>query len=166
MFDNRGVGLVSTLRSLAVNGAAASSGLTALVEQLPARLEAIAECGIPDTIVHGDAHPGNARRGVADPLWFDWGDSFVGTPLFDLMTADRYTPSVQRLWLSQWAERVPGSQPERAWGLLGRWPTFGWLRCSKRSSIRLSRPSTSTIGTTLRCTFTPLRSTTRPRAPV
>ena len=35
--------------------------LDVLVEGLPERFAALAACGIPDTLVHGDFHPGNVR---------------------------------------------------------------------------------------------------------
>jgi len=31
--------------------------------ELPARLARIERCGLPDTLVHGDLHPGNTRIG-------------------------------------------------------------------------------------------------------
>jgi Phosphotransferase enzyme family len=37
------------------------AALTGFVEQLPARLAEIASCGLPDTLAHGDFHPGNLR---------------------------------------------------------------------------------------------------------
>ena len=33
--------------------------LEALLAELPARVAAIADCGVPDTLVHGDFHSGN-----------------------------------------------------------------------------------------------------------
>ncbi|GAA2498771.1 phosphotransferase [Winogradskya humida] len=36
-------------------------GLDDLLDELPARLAAIAACGLPDTLIHGDLHPGNVR---------------------------------------------------------------------------------------------------------
>ena len=35
--------------------------LDALIEGLPQRFAALEDCGIPDTLVHGDFHPGNVR---------------------------------------------------------------------------------------------------------
>ena len=47
------------------------------------RFAEIASCGLPDTLVHGDFHPGNFR-GTADRLMLlDWGDSGIGHPLLD-----------------------------------------------------------------------------------
>ena len=40
------------------------AGLDAFVAGLPARFAAIDACGLPDTIVHGDFHPGTCAAGV------------------------------------------------------------------------------------------------------
>jgi hypothetical protein len=52
----------------------------------------------------------------------DWGDGFIGHPLFD-MTAmlERAGDSKQRVrqeWVQAWAEAVPGSDPAQAAELL------------------------------------------------
>ena len=52
-----------------------------LVAGLAARFAAIAACGIPDSLVHGDFHQGNVRSGGADMVVLDWGDCGVGHPL-------------------------------------------------------------------------------------
>jgi hypothetical protein len=54
------------------------------VAGLPNRLAAVAGCGLPVTLVHGDAHPGNARGPDTAPTLLDWGDSRVGQPARDL----------------------------------------------------------------------------------
>jgi hypothetical protein len=43
-----------------------------LVRGLPARLPAIAECGVPDTLVHGDFHPGNVAGRPDGYVILDW----------------------------------------------------------------------------------------------
>jgi aminoglycoside phosphotransferase (APT) family kinase protein len=91
--------------------------LQRLLDGAPERLEAVEACGLPDVLVHGDAHPGNARLGLTVPIWFDWGDSCVGNPLLDLAALPDDHPVVPR-WLDRWAAAVPGSDPHRAWGLL------------------------------------------------
>ena len=50
---------------------------------LPDRVAAVAACGVPDTLVHGDFHPGNVAGRPDDYVILDWGDSFVGHPLLD-----------------------------------------------------------------------------------
>ena len=43
----------------------------------------MAACGIPDTLVHGDFHPGNVRGADDRLVLLDWGDCGVGHPLLD-----------------------------------------------------------------------------------
>jgi hypothetical protein len=96
--------------------------LRRFVAELPARFEALAATGIPDTIVHGDAHPGNARGVPTDPetvTILDWGDCGVGHPLLDQPAfLDRVPPAaaghLQGLWHDAWRAAVPGADPDRA----------------------------------------------------
>jgi hypothetical protein len=53
------------------------------VAGLERRFADVAACGLPDTLVHGDFHPGNLRGGADALTLLDWGDSFVGNPLLD-----------------------------------------------------------------------------------
>ncbi|MEO5965681.1 MAG: phosphotransferase [Candidatus Limnocylindrales bacterium] len=54
--------------------------LRAFIGGLDARFAVVAACGIPDTLVHGDFHPGDVR-GEAEALRIlDWGDTGVGSP--------------------------------------------------------------------------------------
>ncbi len=50
-------------RNAATLPAEVRAALDDFVAGLPARFDAIASCGIPDTLVHGDFHPGNVRGG-------------------------------------------------------------------------------------------------------
>lgn len=91
-------------------------GLERLIDGLPERFAAIEECGLPDTLVHGDLHPGNVR--VGDRLTImDWGDCHIGHPAFDIL---RLTGDVDRpgalldAWAARWRRSVPGSDPLRA----------------------------------------------------
>ena len=64
--DWRGPGLTARIadtvqRRSADLPAADAATLAELVSGLPARFEAIDACGLPDTLVHGDFHPGNVR---------------------------------------------------------------------------------------------------------
>jgi hypothetical protein len=100
-----------------------SRPLRALVEGWDARFSAIEECGVPDVLIHGDAHPGNARIGVHPPLVFDWGDSGYGHALLDLAVLDRHYPApaaaqLRRQWIGLWEDAVPGCDAERAWRLI------------------------------------------------
>ncbi|MBI4943236.1 MAG: phosphotransferase [Actinobacteria bacterium] len=58
-----------------------------LVDTLPDLLAREAACGVPVTLVHGDFHPGNVRGVPGRWRILDWGDSCVGRPAVDLVTA-------------------------------------------------------------------------------
>ena len=97
--------------------------LDTLVAGLPARLTAIDECGVPDTLVHGDFHSGNVAGRPGGYAILDWGDSFLGHPLLDeLAFTERLPPSgrlAARAWfVSDWKAIVPGADPARAADLL------------------------------------------------
>ena len=97
--------------------------LAAFVAGLPGRFQRLAACGVPDTLVHGDFHPGNVRGDDASLALLVWGDCGVGHPLLDQpafigrIRADAVGP-VRALWSRAWRETVPGSDPERAAELL------------------------------------------------
>ena len=44
----------------------------------------LAGCGLPDTLVHGDLHPGNVARIDGELAYFDWTDACIAHPFFDL----------------------------------------------------------------------------------
>lgn len=96
--------------------------LDRLVSGLPNRLSEIDGCGLPPTLVHGDFHPGNFRGLSGSLVLLDWGDSFVGHPLFDrtamLERAGAGKKRVAQRWIKAWAAAVPGSEPARAAKLL------------------------------------------------
>ncbi|MEU4240283.1 aminoglycoside phosphotransferase family protein [Actinoplanes sp. NPDC026619] len=97
-------------------------GLEELVDGLPARFSAVAECGLPDTLVHGDLHPGNVRTGPDGKLTImDWGDCTIGHPAFDILrlTEGLDDPEpVVRQWAYRWVKSRPGAEPMRAAELL------------------------------------------------
>jgi hypothetical protein len=97
--------------------------LDGFVAGLPARFAEIAACGLPDTLVHGDFHPGNLRGQAGALTLLDWGDSFVGHPLLDQPAfldriADAAVTPAQRHWHAAWRAAAPGSDPDRASALL------------------------------------------------
>jgi hypothetical protein len=94
-------------------------GLRAVLDGLPRRLDEIAQCGLPDTLVHCDLHPGNARVGSGSAVLMDWGDSAVSHPALDILrlTGELTGPEAQELiaaWALRWRAAVPGSDPARA----------------------------------------------------
>jgi aminoglycoside phosphotransferase (APT) family kinase protein len=97
--------------------------LRLLVEGLPDRLATIASYGLPDALVHGDLHPGNAHSGDGQPVIIDWGDSFIGNPAFDVLRltqtlADSDARPIVEQWDARWQADVPGSEPIQALDLL------------------------------------------------
>jgi aminoglycoside phosphotransferase (APT) family kinase protein len=97
--------------------------LAALATSLPTRVAAIVDCGVPDTLVHGDFHAGNVAGRPGGQVILDWGDSFVGHPLLDELAFVQRLPvpvrTAARGWFVQaWHQISPGSQPERAAELL------------------------------------------------
>lgn len=111
------------------------AGLDAFVAGLPARFDAIAACDLPDTIVHGDFHPGNVRGGGdlrGDEgagagnhalTLLDWGDCGIGNPLLDLSAFLDRVPAEARAtvrdhWTDAWRRHRPGSDPVEAMRLV------------------------------------------------
>ena len=93
--------------------------LAALLGGLDRREADLAACGLPDTLVHGDVHPGNTRGDAERLVLMDWGDCGVGHPLLDapalLSRLDAPAATVVRsAWDRAWREAVPGSDPRRA----------------------------------------------------
>ena len=94
-----------------------------LVDGLPDRIDAIGRCGVPETLTHGDYHPGNVRGRHGQFLIMDWGDSSVSHPLTDELAFTRRLPAADRAaaagWFTAaWQARIPGCEPDRAAELL------------------------------------------------
>jgi hypothetical protein len=121
--DLRGERLATLVRAVAERHGAAISGITALVAGLDERLSAVRRCGLPDTLVHGDFHPGNVRGDGRRTVILDWGDCFIGHPVFDAlrMVGDLEGGTARDLldiWVRQWQQTVPGCDPATAVDLL------------------------------------------------
>ena len=101
------------------------AAVESLVDGLAARLDEIAACGLPDTVLHGDMHPGNWRRDGDRLTLLDWGDVGVGNPMVDQrafverLADPELRERISALWTRLWAEQVPDSDPARAAYLLG-----------------------------------------------
>ena len=97
--------------------------LESLVASLPQRFADIASCGVPETLVHGDFHPGNLIGDGERLVLIDWGDSGVGHPLLDHAAFVEGLDPVDRAavidhWSARWRSAVPGCDPDRAAALL------------------------------------------------
>src|ERR1044072_9173056 len=93
--------------------------LADFVRGLPGRFEAIDQCGIRDTLVHGDFHPGNFRGNGRALTLLDWGDNGVGHPLlyqpafFDAIP-EECVEAVRAHGVEQWRAASPRCDPARA----------------------------------------------------
>jgi phosphotransferase family enzyme len=97
--------------------------LDSFVIGLADRFAQVASCGLPDSLVHGDFHPGNFRGDQTTLVLLDWGDCGVGHPLLDEPAfLDRIpaeaVEAVSRHWHAEWTRAVRGSDPDRASRLL------------------------------------------------
>ncbi|MGW4498613.1 phosphotransferase family protein [Micromonospora sp. NPDC004336] len=100
-----------------------TSPVESVLAGLPARLDEVGGCGLPETLVHGDLHPGNVRACEGRNVVIDWGDAFVGHPAFDVLRLTEGLPAddaapVLSEWCARWRADVPGCAPERAVELL------------------------------------------------
>jgi phosphotransferase family enzyme len=97
--------------------------LDELVAELPGRFAALGSCGVPETLVHGDFHPGNWRYDGHSLVLLDWGDVGIGHPMLDMSSFEAYVPDelrlhVREVWIDAWRRAVPGCEPDRAEALL------------------------------------------------
>jgi aminoglycoside phosphotransferase (APT) family kinase protein len=121
--DRRGAALMAYMRRALAAHVPDSSIVAGLLDDLPERFAALHACGIADSLVHGDFHPGNVRAGRDRAIVIDWGDSFIGHPALDLLRlTDGCTELEERTLIQSWSQRwrngSPASEPERAVELL------------------------------------------------
>ncbi|MFE2723612.1 phosphotransferase family protein [Kitasatospora sp. NPDC059327] len=91
----------------------------ALAARLPALVADLAACGLPETLVHGDFHPGNWRSDGTRTVVVDYADSCLGHPAMDGLRPRQYVSEerwtqVAEVWSRAWREHAPGADPERA----------------------------------------------------
>ncbi|WP_406194467.1 aminoglycoside phosphotransferase family protein [Kitasatospora sp. NBC_01560] len=109
------------------SGGGSGAGLTAaeltaaraLAGRLPALAAELTACGLPDTLVHGDFHPGNWRSDGTRSVVVDYADASFGHPAMDGLRPRQYVDEERwaqaaGVWARAWREHVPGSDPERA----------------------------------------------------
>jgi|tagenome__1003787_1003787.scaffolds.fasta_scaffold20932421_2 hypothetical protein len=119
--DRRPPVLAAQIRALLGGPVASelSAGEAAAARGLLNRFPLLAECGLPDTLVHGDFHPGNWRSDGGPPVIVDWADAHLGNPVLDGLRARDYLPPAKRpaaarAWIAAWSSSVPGCDPARA----------------------------------------------------
>jgi hypothetical protein len=87
---------------------------------LGSRWEMLADCGLPDSLVHGDFHPGNWRHEAGLPVVLDFADAHLGNPVLDgLRAIDRLWDDAARraaagAWIDAWTAAAPRSRPAEA----------------------------------------------------
>ncbi|MEV6380565.1 aminoglycoside phosphotransferase family protein [Streptomyces sp. NPDC051773] len=87
--------------------------------ELTGRWEELARCGLPDTLVHADFHPGNWRSDGGPPVVVDFADAHWGDPVLDCLRLydflpEAVRPTAVRVWVDAWRTHVPQSDPARA----------------------------------------------------
>ena len=131
-------------------GAELSTGELRAARSLQPRWEMLADCGLPDTVVHGDFHPGNWRRGDGAPVVLDFADAARGQSGARRAARDRLPAGSRRAtaasaWIAAWTAAAPGHVRPRRYKSPGRWGTSP-TPCATRSSSTTSSPaSASTI---------------------
>lgn len=125
--DLRAAPLAGRLREVVERYGRGDPRLARLIDGLDDRLAAVAAFGLPDTLVHGDLHPGNVRGerdgDGRDLVVIDWGDCTIGHPAFDILrlSGDVESEVAEALiaaWAARWRASAPGSDPLRAVELL------------------------------------------------
>jgi hypothetical protein len=91
-------------------------------KELAKRWDLLAECGLPDTLVHGDFHPGNWRSDGGSPVVVDFADAYWGHPVLDGLRAHDFLDEASRAaaaraWVGAWRTHVPAGDPGRALAL-------------------------------------------------
>ncbi|TDO46321.1 phosphotransferase family enzyme [Kribbella sp. VKM Ac-2527] len=90
-----------------------------LMDELPEVIAELESAGLPNTLVHGDFHPGNWRSDGTNRLIVDWADSYLGHPATDIERLRGWLPVEKQdhavsIWLDAWRSCLPDSRPERA----------------------------------------------------
>jgi hypothetical protein len=99
------------------------AALANFAERLPRRMAEVQRCRLPDTLTHGDFHPGNVRGSESAMTFLDWGEAGVGHPLLDQaamfgsIAADQ-VETVRAHWSECWRSVMPGCDPLAAFALL------------------------------------------------
>ncbi|MBB4963646.1 phosphotransferase [Saccharothrix violaceirubra] len=76
----------------------------------------VPDFGLPDTLLHGDFHPGNWR---SSGVVLDWADAHWGNPALDVGRLLGFVdpashPLIERTWADAWLAHRPDSDPHQA----------------------------------------------------
>lgn len=64
--------------------------------EVQAVFDELAALGLPDTLIHGDLHPGNVAHEGESLVLYDWSDAAVGHPFLDVVHLLRSVPEEER----------------------------------------------------------------------
>ncbi|GAB2826225.1 hypothetical protein GCM10027176_33290 [Actinoallomurus bryophytorum] len=100
-------------------GGELTAGERAVAHDLVRRWPMLDDCGLPDTVVHGDFHPGNWRGDGGPPVVMDFADAHLGNPVLDGLRVRDFLPEGKRpiavrAWADAWRSHRPGCHPARA----------------------------------------------------
>lgn len=121
--DRRGASLARHLRDTLSDRVSALPRVAQFLDDLDVQVARLDECGLPDTLVHGDFHPGNVRLAESKLTILDWGDSCLGHPAFDLLRlieglSAAESSELEARWAARWREHRRSCDPERAVALV------------------------------------------------
>src|SRR5262249_41311171 len=99
-----------------------SAQFRAALPRLQAMCHALAACGIPQTLVHGDLHLNNVAVNAGSYQFFDWSDACVSHPFFDLISVFDDEDSTRQMQLRDayvgvWSDCAPTERLLDAWTL-------------------------------------------------
>jgi len=91
----------------------------ALRDDVHAVVEQLASLGLPDTLVHGDLHPGNIAHDGDSLVLYDWSDAAVSHPFLDLVHLSHRLPDDEAVraraaYAEVWRAAYPGVDLDRA----------------------------------------------------
>lgn len=117
--DRRTPAMTDQIEALLARDLGLTGDEVAEARALLPRFGELADCGLPDTIVHGDLHSGNMRAGAGPAAVLDFADAYVGDPVIDgLRLVDFLRPekhaAVTSAWVDAWRAVRPDSDPARA----------------------------------------------------
>jgi aminoglycoside phosphotransferase (APT) family kinase protein len=84
-----------------------------------ALVDELGSLGIPDTLVHGDLHPGNVAHDGDSLVLYDWSDASISHPFFDAVQLvsrlpEKERPATRDAYAEAWQAAYPALDVERA----------------------------------------------------
>ncbi|MEU4394787.1 aminoglycoside phosphotransferase family protein [Kribbella sp. NPDC023855] len=120
-------------------------------EELREAISELAAIGVPETLLHGDLHPGNLAVRDGKVLAFDWTDAAVSHPFLDLVTFVgkrsplSTDPRVRDAYLAEWQEYASPAELNRALKLAGELGALHQTMTSLGLPDHLANPSADSM---------------------